>query len=147
MVTFPLSYPLLLVGQRHCEGMTFRGLPKPNEIFEVGTIPGFEPMILFPQGLCLSLFHHLPSVCNQDRACCHCHVHDPGVTRTCDLPIGGTTPHGIDRSHTTAMFPSRLQWTIRRKVRKRNMYTSTSKKMHVAYVATFLLHCSITFVR
>ena len=30
---------------------------------------------------------------------------------------------------------------MRRNVCKRNMYTSTSEKMHVAYVATFPLHC------
>ena len=44
-------------------------------------------------------------------------------------------------SHTAAMFASRLQWTMRRNVRKRKMYTSTSKKMHVEYVATLPLHC------
>ena len=34
----------------------------------------------------------------QDRTC---HVHDPGVTRTCDLPNSGTTPDSIaPLSHT-----------------------------------------------
>ena len=47
----------------------------------------------------------------------------------------------IGRSHTAAMLASRLQWTMRRNVRKSNMHTSTSKTMRVAYVATFPLHC------
>ena len=32
----------------------FWGLPKPNEIFDVGTMPGFEHMIFWPQELRLS---------------------------------------------------------------------------------------------
>ena len=47
----------------------------------------------------------------------------------------------IGRSHTAAMLASRLHWTMRWNVRKRNMHKSTSKKMRVAYVATFPLHC------
>ena len=40
----------------------FRALPKPYEIFEGGTMPGFEPMIFWPQGLHLSYLHHGPLV-------------------------------------------------------------------------------------
>ena len=40
----------------------------------------------------------------------------------------------IGWSHSAAMFASRLQWTIWRNVRKRNMYTSTSQ---AAFIVTF----------
>ena len=47
---------------------------------------------------------------NQDRA--H-HVHDPGATQTCDLPISGTTPDGIAPLSRTYDVNTNLNFGIR----------------------------------